>query len=70
MGLQVAVTGEGVMGVTSAYQLKMKYPALQIDLLADSFLPNNTTDVEPGYWRPLEGKMSKQKDIVTGIPRP
>ena len=34
----------------------MKYPALQTDLLADSFLPNNTTDVEPGYWRPPEGK--------------
>ena len=56
MGLQVAVIGAGVMGVTSAYQLKMKYPALQIDLLANSFPPNNTTDVAPGYWRPPEGK--------------
>lgn len=64
MALHVAVVGAGINGVTCAFQLKQKYPALKLSIIAGSFSPNNTSDVAAGYWRPPMGTPQMQEKYL------
>ena len=65
MVVKVGVIGAGIMGVTSAYMLKAKYPLLHVDLISESFPPNTTTDVGAGYWRPPEQEQKHLQQYTT-----
>ena len=50
--LKVAVIGAGIMGISSAYQIKKKFPQFEVTVIAEIFTPNNVSDGAAGLWRP------------------
>lgn len=49
--VRVAVLGAGITGVCSAYQIKEKYPNVDVTIIAEKFTPNNTSDGAAGLVR-------------------
>jgi glycine/D-amino acid oxidase-like deaminating enzyme len=50
--MKICVLGAGIVGATTAYRLLERFPNLQVDLIADVFSPDTTTDVSAGLWLP------------------
>ena len=50
--MKVCVIGAGIIGTTTAYQIKKRFPNAQVDIVAEIFSPNTTSDFTAGYWMP------------------
>ena len=50
--VKVAVIGAGVIGLSTAYLLKIENPSIDVHIVADSTSPNTCTDVAAGLWEP------------------
>lgn len=50
--LKIAVVGAGVVGVTTAVELKNNFRNANIDIVADKFDVNTTSFVAAGIFRP------------------
>ena len=60
MVTSIAVIGAGVIGVSSAYFIKVRHPDANVVVIAKEFSPNTTSDVAAGFWEPyLPGKTSE-----------
>jgi glycine/D-amino acid oxidase-like deaminating enzyme len=46
--MKICIVGAGITGVSSAYQVKKRFPEAQIDVVADEFSPNTVSDVAAG----------------------
>jgi L-2-hydroxyglutarate oxidase LhgO len=47
--MRVTVLGAGIVGTTTAYRLKRRYPDLQLQIVADKYSPYTTSDVGMQY---------------------
>ena len=43
--MRVTVVGAGIIGTTTAYRLKRRYPDLQLRILAEKLSPHTTSDI-------------------------
>ena len=43
--MHVTVVGAGIIGTTTAYRIKRRFPELEISLVAEQFSPNTTSDI-------------------------
>jgi len=50
--VKVAVVGGGIIGLSSAYCLKQKYPDLDVSLISEEYSPDTTGDGAAGLWTP------------------
>ena len=50
--MRVTVLGAGIIGTTSAFRLKQKFPELELSVVAGELSPHTTSDVAAGYWEP------------------
>ena len=50
--MRVVVVGAGIIGTTSAFRLKKKFPDLQLKIVASELSPNTTSDIAAGWWEP------------------
>lgn len=50
---KVAIIGGGVIGFSTAYNLKKACPHLDVTLLSESFSPETCSDVAAGIWEPF-----------------
>lgn len=50
--MHVTVVGAGIIGTTTAYRIKRRFPNLDISLVAEKFSPNTTSDIAAGWWEP------------------
>lgn len=50
--LKIAVVGAGVVGITTAVELKNNFRNANIDIVADKFDVNTTSFVAAGIFRP------------------
>eukprot|EP00794_Sanderia_malayensis_P000291 gene291-917_t len=53
MVLKVVVIGGGVIGFSTAYVLKKRYPNVDVTLLAELFSPDTCSDIAAGIWEPF-----------------
>ncbi len=53
--MKVCVLGAGIIGATTAYRLLEEFSdgALEVDVIAEAYSPNTTTDVSAGFWLPF-----------------
>ena len=50
--MRVTVLGAGIIGATSAFRLKQKFPECEMRLVAGELSPHTTSDIAAGYWEP------------------
>ena len=50
--MKVAIIGGGIIGTTSAFRLKKRFPWLKINLIAAQLSPDTTSDIAAGWWEP------------------
>jgi D-amino-acid oxidase len=57
--------GAGIIGVTTAYRVLERFPRgiLTLDLVADAFSPNTTSDVAAGFWEPYNCPGTSQDEL-------
>ena len=48
----MTVLGAGIIGATSAFRLKRKFPWCEVRVLAGELSPHTTSDIAAGYWEP------------------
>ena len=46
------MVGAGIIGTTTAFRLKKKYPDVELSVVADQLSPNTTSDIAAGWWEP------------------
>ena len=49
---KIAVIGAGVIGLSSAYKLKLHNPELDVTVIADKLTPDTCSDGAAGIWEP------------------
>jgi len=50
--MRVVVVGAGIIGTTSAFRLKTKYPSVELSIVAAELSPHTTSDIAAGWWEP------------------
>lgn len=56
----VVIIGAGVIGMSTAYRLKLTHPDVQVTVMAKDFSQNTTSDGAAGFWEPcLPGDTDK-----------
>lgn len=50
--MRVCVVGAGIIGLSTAFQIKKLIPSVELTVIANSFHPNTTSDVAGGIWEP------------------
>ena len=50
--MKFCVVGAGIVGSSSAVRLKKAFPDAKLDIIAESFSPNTTSDGSGGFWQP------------------
>ena len=48
----MTVLGAGIIGATSAFRLKQKFPECELRVVAEELSPHTTSDIAAGYWEP------------------
>ena len=43
--MRVTVVGAGIIGTTTAYRLKRRYPDIQLRIVAEKLSPHTTSDI-------------------------
>lgn len=51
--VKVAVVGAGIMGLSTAYYLKILDPSMEVTILSKTASPHTCTDVAAGLWEPF-----------------
>lgn len=50
--MSFAVLGAGVVGLSTALELKKKFPSARVSIIADKFTVDTTSDVAAAIFRP------------------
>ena len=50
--MRVTVLGAGIIGATSAFRVKHRFPECEVRVLAEELSPHTTSDIAAGYWEP------------------
>ena len=50
--MDIAVIGAGVIGLSTAYRLKVSFPHINVVVISKDFSPNTVSDVAAGFWEP------------------
>jgi len=50
--MRIIVVGAGIIGTTSAFRIKKKFPESKLTIIAAELSPNTTSDVAAGWWEP------------------
>eukprot|EP00095_Tigriopus_kingsejongensis_P011740 maker-scaffold613_size124221-snap-gene-0.32 protein:Tk11740 transcript:maker-scaffold613_size124221-snap-gene-0.32-mRNA-1 annotation:"d-aspartate oxidase-like" len=50
--MRVAIIGGGIIGSTTAWQIVEQFPQCRVDMIAEDFSPNTTSDGAAGLWEP------------------
>ena len=69
--MKVCVLGAGIIGATTAWRLRERFrdteavggADLSVELVADSFSPETTTDVSAGFWLPFHWGGTTDDDL-------
>ncbi|PSN40985.1 D-aspartate oxidase [Blattella germanica] len=62
--LQVGVLGAGVVGVTTACELQAEFPTAKINIIADKFNKDTTSEVAAGIFRPSQSFAGPTPEIT------
>lgn len=62
--LNIYVLGAGVIGLTTALELKRNFRNVSIAIIADSFYEDTTSYVAAGIFRPTSGDFAKSEEIT------
>ena len=69
--MKVCVLGAGIIGATTAWRLRERFrdteavggADLSVELVADSFSPETTTDASAGFWLPFHWGGTTDDDL-------
>ena len=50
--MKICVIGAGIIGTSSAIQLKRAFPDSEITIISDNFSPHTVSDGSGGFWQP------------------
>jgi len=50
--MKITVVGAGIIGTTSAFRIKKKFPEAELKIIAAELSPKTTSDVAAGWWEP------------------
>ena len=54
--IQICVLGAGVIGLSTAVNIIEKIPNVKVNIIAEQFSPDTTSDVAGGWWEPHDLK--------------
>jgi glycine/D-amino acid oxidase-like deaminating enzyme len=58
----MCVLGAGIIGSSTAFRILDRFPDVEMDVIADVFSPNTTSDVAAGIWEPHVCPLTKIPD--------
>lgn len=62
--LKIAVVGAGIIGLTTALQLQNEFKNASVEIIANKFEQNTTSDVAAGLFRPATSFAGPTREIT------
>ena len=51
--MEIAIIGAGIMGLSTAYRLKVAFPEINVVVISKDFSPNTISNGAAGLWEPF-----------------